>query len=50
MKAFNNTNKAAQSPVMYAWEYEQQKKNDNKANKSLRSLRKGKKMQWQSES
>lgn len=46
MKAFNNTNKAAQSPVMSSWEYEAEKRQEKKATKQMRSLKQGRKGQW----
>lgn len=38
-----------QANAMNAWEYEAEKRQQKKANKSLRDLKKGRKMQWQIE-
>lgn len=38
-----------QANSMNTWEYEAEKRQQKKANKSLRDMKKGRKMQWQIE-
>ena len=48
MKALK-TQSNVQANTMNAWEYEAEKRQQKKANKSLRDMKKGRKMQWQIE-